>query len=249
MDKELIQLALAIYDCKEALEWRMYEDQELAYQHLFHTIEKLDLQDDPETLRKVLSIDYDFLKEQDWSTCQNQTWLKLIQSLESFTKEDVLPKDQIIHDTDLLLQYMKEFPHVISYFPKEWLTEKEHVKQLCNCNIWVIEYVDVSNIDVPFLLEIMKQDFTNARYITLRLEGSSYIEVPRDAKKQLEIAKDVVENSEVMKLRMDTLKYILQIEDPRLFCTLSEETRNQKELYTIALKRMPELQVYVNNPE
>lgn len=29
MDKELIQLALAIYDCKEALEWRMYEDQEL----------------------------------------------------------------------------------------------------------------------------------------------------------------------------------------------------------------------------
>lgn len=25
MDKELIQLALAIYDFKEALEWRMYE--------------------------------------------------------------------------------------------------------------------------------------------------------------------------------------------------------------------------------
>ncbi len=246
MDKTLIKLALAIYDCKETLEWGMYEDQEQAYHHFFNEIENLDLNLDRETLRKVLSIDYDFFKEHDWTTCQNQAWLKLIQNLELLTKEDILPKDQVIHDTDLLLKYVKEFPHMIVYFPKEWLKEKEHIKELCNLNIWTIEYVDVSQIDVPLLLEIMNQNFVNARYITLRLEASSYIEVPMDVKEKLEIPKNVIEDPEVMKVRLDTLKHILQTEDPYLFCSLSEQTRNRKEIYAIALKRVPELHVYVN---
>ena len=49
-----------------------------------------------------------------------------------------------------------------------------------------------------------------------------------------------------MKLRMDTLKKVLQFEDPTIFCRFSEQTRNKKEIYSIALKRMPELRVYVN---
>lgn len=77
---------------------------------------------------------------------------------------------------------------------------------------------------------------------TITIRSKAHIE----EKNGSEIAKEVAEAPEVMKLRMDTLKKVLQFEDPTIFCRFSEQTRNKKEIYSIALKRMPELKVYVN---
>lgn len=109
-----------------------------------------------------------------------------------------------------------------------------------------MEYVDLKKIDVSLLLELMNESFENARYIALRLEGYNDEKISVSEKNGSEIAKEVAEVPEVMKLRMDTLKKVLQFEDPTIFCRFSEQTRNKKEIYSIALKRMPELRVYVN---
>ena len=108
-----------------------------------------------------------------------------------------------------------------------------------------MEYVDLKKIDVSLLLELMNENFENARYIALRLEGYNDEKISVSEKNGSEIAKEVAEAPEVMKLRMDTLKKVLQFEDPTIFCRFSEQTRNKKEIYSIALKRMPELKVYV----
>ena len=133
-----------------------------------------------------------------------------------------------------------------SLFSGRMDNRKKHIKELCLRNICAMEYVDLKKIDVSLLLELMNESFENARYIALRLEGCNDEKISVSEKNGSEIAKEVAEVPEVMKLRMDTLKKVLQFEDPTIFCRFSEQTRNKKEIYSIALKRMPELRVYVN---
>lgn len=246
MEEKLVKLIIAICNCEELVYWEIHQEQNVAYTHLFREIDHLDLNMEEQELKKIVSINYGFFKESDWSWCKNQKWLQLLKRMESIKKEDVLPKREIVHDSTLLLKYLKLCPQLTLYFSKEWRTERKHIKELCLRNIYAIEYVDCSKIDVPLLLDIMKDSFENARYIALRLEGCNEQKIPSFEKNDSEIAKKVAEAPEVMKLRMNTLKKVLQFEDPTVFCRFSEQTRNKKEIYSIALKRMPELKIYVN---
>lgn len=246
MEEKLIKLIIAICDCEELVYWDVHQEQNIAYIHLFREIDHLDLNMNEQEIKKIVSINYDFFKESDWSWCKNQKWLQLLKRMESIKKEDVLPKREIVHDTTLLLNYLKLCPKLALYFPEEWITEKKHIKELCLRNICAMEYVDLKKIDVSLLLELMNESFENARYIALRLEGYNDEKISVSEKNGSEIAKEVAEAPEVMKLRMDTLKKVLQFEDPTIFCRFSEQTRNKKGIYSIALKRMPELKVYVN---
>ena len=56
--------------------------------------------------------------------------------MESIKKEDVLPKREIVHDTTLLLDYLKLCPKLALYFPEEWITEKNISKNYV-CVIYV----------------------------------------------------------------------------------------------------------------